>query len=64
MSNDLEAQHSHSPVMRKVGAGAVLVIAAALAIKLAVGFIAAIFWTVVGVALVVAILWALKTIFW
>jgi hypothetical protein len=64
MSNELEASRSHTPVLRKVGAGAILVIAVALAIKLAVGFLAAIFWTVVGVALVVAIIWALKTLFW
>lgn len=64
MSNELETSPSHTPVMRKVGAGAILVVAVAVAIKLAVGFIAAIFWTVVAVALVVAIIWALKTIFW
>jgi hypothetical protein len=64
MNNELEAQHTHSPVVRKAVAGVVLVVAVALAIKLVVGFLAAIFWTVVGVALVVAILWALKTIFW
>jgi hypothetical protein len=64
MNNELEVQHSHSPVVRKAVAGVVLVVAVALAIKLVVGFLAAIFWTVVGVSLVVAILWALKTIFW
>jgi hypothetical protein len=45
-------------------AGAVLVIVAAIAVKLAVGFITAIFWTVVVVALVIAVLWALKTLVW
>ncbi len=64
MNNEMEVQRSHSPVVRKAVAGVVLVVAVALAIKLVVGFLAAIFWTVVGVALVVAILWALKTIFW
>lgn len=64
MSNELEVQRSHSPVVRKAVAGVVLVVAVALAIKLVVGFLAAIFWTVVGISLVVAILWALKTIFW
>jgi hypothetical protein len=64
MSNEIEVQRSHAPVVRKAVAGVVLVVAVVLAIKLVVGFLAAIFWTVVGVALVVAILWALKTIFW
>ena len=64
MSNEVEAQRSHTPVVRKAVAGVVLVVAVVLAIKLLVGFLAAIFWTVIGVALVVAILWALKTIFW
>jgi hypothetical protein len=64
MSNELEVQGSHTPVVRRAVAGVVLVVAVALAIKLVVGFLAAIFWTVVGVALVVAILWALKTLFW
>ncbi len=64
MNNELEVQHSRSPVVRRAVAGVVLVVAVALAIKLVVGFLAAIFWTVVGVSLVVAILWALKTIFW
>jgi hypothetical protein len=64
MSNEVEVQRTHSPVVRKAVAGVVLVVAVALAIKLVVGFLAAIFWAVVGVSLVVAILWALKTIFW
>ena len=42
----------------------VLIIAAALALKLVIGFVIAIFWTVVVVAVVIALLWALKTIFW
>lgn len=50
--------------MRKIGAGAVLVIGAMIAIKIAAGIIAAVFWSVVAVVAVVAVLWALKTIFW
>ena len=50
--------------MRKIVAGLVLVIGAMIAIKLAAGIIAAVFWSVVVVAVVVAVLWALKTIFW
>lgn len=42
----------------------VLLLAGALAVKLVIGFVMAIFWTVVAVAVVVAVLWALKTLVW
>jgi hypothetical protein len=50
--------------MRKVIAGLVLVIGAMIAIKLIAGIVAAVFWSIVAVAAVIAVLWALKTIFW
>ena len=50
--------------MRKAFAGLILIVAAALAIKIVIGVVTAIFWTVVGIAVVVAVLWALKTILW
>ena len=37
---------------------------AALLIKVIIGVVAAVFWTVVVVAAVLAVLWALKTIVW
>jgi hypothetical protein len=64
MRTDVEAQPHHTPVLRRAVAGVVLVVVAALAIKLAIGFVTAIFWTIVAVAAVVAVLWALKTILW
>ncbi len=63
-TKELEAQPHHTPVVRKAFAGLVLVIVAALAIKLVVGFVIAIFWVVVVVAAVLAVLWALKTLVW
>ena len=42
----------------------VLIVAVALVLKLVIGFVIAIFWTVVIIALVVAILWAIKTLVW
>lgn len=54
----------HTPILRKALAGVVLVVAVALAIKLLLGFVMAIFWTIVAVAVVIAILWALKTLVW
>jgi hypothetical protein len=64
MQTELEAQPARHPVVRKALAGVVLVVAVALVLKLLIGFVIAIFWTVAVVALIVAILWALKTIFW
>lgn len=60
----MEAQPSHTPILRRAFAGVVVIVVAALAVKLVVGFVMAIFWTVVAVAAVVAVLWALKTLIW
>lgn len=49
--------------MSKVLAGLVLVIVAMIAIKIAAGIVTAVFWGVVGVAAVVAVIWALITLF-
>jgi hypothetical protein len=62
MDSQLEATRSRPPVVKRALAGVVLIVAAALAIKVIVGFVMAIFWFVVVIAAVVAVLWALKTI--
>lgn len=64
MRTEVEAQPHHTPIVRRAVAGVVLVVVVALAIKLAIGFVTAIFWTIVAVAAVVAVLWALKTLIW
>jgi hypothetical protein len=64
MDTQLETQRSRPPILRRAGAGLVLILAAALAVKLVIGFVMAIFWTIVAVAVVVAILWAVKTLVW
>jgi flagellar biosynthesis protein FliQ len=64
MDTNVEARRSHTPIVRKAFAGLVLVVIAALAVKLVIGFVIAIFWAVVVVAAVLAVLWALKTILW
>lgn len=64
MRTEVEPSPHHTPVLRKAAAGVVLVVAAVLAISLVVAFVKAIFVTVLTVAVVIAILWALKTIFW
>lgn len=40
----------------------ILVAVVVLAAKLLIGFVMAVFWIIVGVAAVVAVLWALKTL--
>ena len=63
-TQELEARPHHTPVLRKAFAGLVLVIVAALVIKVVIGFVLAIFWGIVAVAAVLAVLWALKTLVW
>jgi hypothetical protein len=60
----MEPHRARPPILRKAAAGLVLFIAAALLISLVVAFVKAIFVTVLVVVGVVAVLWALKTIFW
>jgi hypothetical protein len=64
MRTEVEARPHHTPVLRRAFAGLVLIVVAALVVKLVIGFVIAIFWTIVAVAAVLAVLWALKTIFW
>ncbi len=64
MRSDMEQTRSHTPVVRKAVAGLVLVAAVALLVKVIIGIVAAVFWTIVVVAAVLAVLWALKTIVW
>jgi uncharacterized membrane protein YgaE (UPF0421/DUF939 family) len=64
MQNEVEARPHHTPIVRKAFAGVVLVVAVALALKLVIGFVVAIFWTVAIIAIVLAVLWAVKTLVW
>ena len=63
-STDIQQSKAKTPIMRKIFAGLVLVIGALIAIKIIAGIVTAVFWSVVAVVAVVAVLWALKTIFW
>jgi hypothetical protein len=64
MHSELEATRARPPILKRVFAAVVLVVAAALALKIVIGMVMAIFWTVVVIAVVIAILWALKTLVW
>jgi hypothetical protein len=54
----------HVSIVRKAFAGAILVIASLLILKLLIGFVIAIFWVAVVVAAAIAVIWALKQIVW
>jgi hypothetical protein len=64
METQVEQHRSRTPIVRKAFAGLVLIVAAALAVKILIGFAIAIFGTIVLVAAVLAVIWALKTIVW
>jgi hypothetical protein len=62
MQTNLEARPARTPIVRRAAAGLILVAVAALAIHFVIGLIMTVFWLVVALAAVVAIIWALKTI--
>lgn len=64
MGNDLEDRPARPPIVRRAVAGVVVVAAAALALHLVIGLVTAVFWFVVVIAAVAAVLWALKTLVW
>jgi hypothetical protein len=64
MQKQLEGRSDRSPVLKKAAAGVVLVGVAAVAIWVIIGVIKAIFVTVLVIAVVLAALWAVKTIVW
>jgi hypothetical protein len=64
MQTQVETHRGRPPVVRKAAAGIVLIVAVALILKLVIGFVIAIFWTVVVIAAVLAVIWAVKTIVW
>jgi hypothetical protein len=62
MNTDLEASRSRHPVVRRAFAGLVLIAVAALAIHFVIGLIMTVFWIVVVIAAVFAVIWALRNI--
>lgn len=62
MDYQVEPTRSRPPVLKRVAAGLVLIVAAALAIHFIIGLIMTVFWIVAIAAVVVAVIWALKTI--
>jgi hypothetical protein len=62
MDYQVEPTRSKPPVLKRAAAGLVLIVAAALAIHFIIGLIMTVFWIVAIAAVVVAVIWALKTI--
>ncbi len=62
MDANLEPRPARTPIVKRAAAGLILVAVAALAIHFFIGLIMTVFWLVVAVAAVVAVVWALKTI--
>jgi hypothetical protein len=63
MSSFQGAEKPDKPSLAKRGlAFLILVAVVVLLAKIVIGFVMAIFWIVVGVAAVIAVLWALKTL--
>jgi len=64
MDTQLQDGTGRPSVLRRALAGLVLIVVLALAVKIAIGMVMAVFWTIVAVAAVLAVLWALKTLIW
>jgi hypothetical protein len=62
MSTDLEASKAKPPILKRALAGVVLVVIAAIAVKIIIGLVMSVFWIVIGVAVVLAVLWAINTL--
>jgi len=62
MNSDIERSRSGPPLVKKAIAGLVLIAVGALAIDLVFHVLVTIFYVVAIVAVIAAVLWALKTI--
>jgi hypothetical protein len=51
-----------SSLLKKAVAALILIVVLAFALKVVIGFVMGIFWLIVGVAVVIALLWALNTL--
>ncbi len=61
---EMNVESERPSLLRRLFAFVILIAAAALALKVIIGFVMAIFWIVVAVVVLGAVLWAVKTIVW
>lgn len=64
MRTQLQVEPERPSLLRRVLALVILVAAAALAIHVVMGLLMAVVWLVLAVAVVLAVVWALKTLTW
>jgi hypothetical protein len=65
MRTDVQkAPERHPTIIRRAFAGLVVVVGALLIFHFIAGLVMAVFYVVATVAVIVAVLWALKAIFW
>ena len=62
MRTDIEGSRSKPPILKRGVAALVVIAVAALAIHIVIGLVVTVFWIVLAVAAVVAVLWALNTL--
>ena len=62
VNHELERSAQRPSLVRRAGAGVVLLVVGVLAIHFVIGLIMTIVWIAVAIAAVVAILWALNTL--
>jgi len=62
MSSELERRRGHT-IVRKVAAGAVLIIAGVIAIHLLLGLVMTFVYVALAIALIVAVVWAVNALF-
>lgn len=62
MRTNIEVRREHTPILKRAAAGLILLAVAALAVHFVIGLIMAIFWVLVAIAAVVAVIWALRNI--
>lgn len=60
--HDIEHAPKRSPILHRAVAGLVLIAAAALVIHFIAGLLLTIFYVALAVAVVIAVIWALRTI--
>jgi hypothetical protein len=62
MGSEIEPRRSHT-IVRKVAAGAVLIIAGVIAIHLLLGLVMTFVYVALAIALIVAVVWAVNALF-
>ncbi len=62
MQSNLEVPPPRTPIVKRAAAGLILLGVGVLAIHFVIGLVMTVFWLVVAVAAIAAVIWALKTL--